>query len=104
MTLRSSHSGETTAQEVRPKVYVSDSTGTEWRCVEGKLQSRVEEDDEATGRLEAAFTNGWGGFKSDAEWLSFLKDTYPASLIAANAAIANPMTRDEATADDEAIA
>lgn len=90
--------------EVRPKVY-ADADGEEWRAVEGKLEARLwadreSEDDELV--MEPSF--GPSDFSSDEEWLEFLRTRRGMCFQAALLALANPMTRAEADADNEQIA
>lgn len=91
--------------EVRPKVF-ADVDGEEWRSVDGVLQVRVQDDD-ATDEarvliLEPSF--GVGYHMTQEQWLAFLRSGSKECIPCVDAALANPMTAEEAAADDEAIA
>lgn len=92
------------AREVRPKVYL-DHEGGEWRCVGDELQARIIDEDHedynhdtGEGPMETKFRTG--DFGSNAAWLAFLEKSFPRVLPVACAAMANPMTADEALEDD----
>lgn len=94
--------------EIRPKVFVAPD-GSEWRAVGDVLQARIVDEtlhhyDEntGTGTLEAAF--GQSAFESTEAWLLFLLESFRELVPAAEAALAHPMTAEEAEADDEEVA
>lgn len=82
-------------KEVRPKVF-ADSGGTEWRAIDGSLQSR-DYPDEKTPLLEEAF--GAGALPT-VEWIAWLAEKFPESAVVAQHALDHSMTGAEAAQDD----
>lgn len=92
-------------QSVRPHVYV-DRDGAEWRCVDGELQVRFDDETDGAPGVGDRFSAGSFAGYPVAEFLSFLDRTssYRHCVVAAKRAIADPMTEEDAAVDDEAIA